>query len=38
MGFFDTLGETLTSTGKVVGSKTKEAAEAAKLSPRGGIL
>ena len=32
MGFFDTLGETLTSTGKVVGSKTKEAAEAAKLS------
>ena len=32
MGFFDTLGETLTSTGKMVGSKTKETAEAAKLS------
>ena len=32
MGFFDTLGETLTSTGKAVGSKTKEAAETAKLS------
>ncbi len=32
MGFFDTLSETLTSTGKAVGSKTKEAAETAKLS------
>lgn len=32
MGFFDTLGETITSTGKVVGSKTKEAAETAKLN------
>lgn len=32
MGFFDTLSETLTSTGKVVGSKTKEAAEIAKLN------
>ena len=32
MGFFDTLGETLNSTGKAVGSKTKEAAETAKLS------
>ena len=32
MGFFDTLGETITSTGKVVGCKTKEAAETAKLT------
>ena len=32
MGFFDTLGETLASTSKVVGNKTKEAAGTAKLS------
>lgn len=32
MGFFDTLSETLASTSKAVGSKTKEAAGAAKLS------
>ena len=32
MGFFDTLGETLASTSKVVGSKTKEMAGTTKLS------
>ncbi len=31
MGFFDTLGETLASTSKVVGSKTKEVAGSTKL-------
>ncbi|MCI8465975.1 MAG: zinc ribbon domain-containing protein [Lachnospiraceae bacterium] len=32
MGFFDTLSETLASTSKVVGSKTKEVASTTKLS------